>query len=436
MEVVPPLRPSTVCFWGLAVMSALSLGGRLEAGPLLPDHYNRAQNGGVFHGLHGDLVANATLARRQNQIRAAANDATDTSENPTSTGEGDSEGVFEGGSDEDSRAEEEQGNDSDSEDESPSPLMTSFPDSPYRLKSDPKRRRSDLLAPIFSLLLPGLDQWIEGQTVSALAYSGLAAGSLVYYAEVERNDHVREHQLQLRREAEAKGDEKVKTIDQRDVAYRKYILGALLYQGAGGFSSYHAFRSAVRSRQHLGQYQFLTTEESPTDLLKAPFNFSYIKRASTYVPLAIGLGLAGLRLASEPPEGQQRDRLTGADAFFTGAFSMNAGTHEEAVFRGWLLPYAREYIGSPFWANVGQALLFAAAHMNTNSTPLPQLLLGYHLGNVVMDDQWRLGEAIFIHVWWDVLAFASAYSYKEVTKSTKALAAVPVFWLPPLELAF
>jgi membrane protease YdiL (CAAX protease family) len=154
------------------------------------------------------------------------------------------------------------------------------------------------------------------------------------------------------------------------------------------------------------------------------------------VPLAIGLGLAGLRLVSEPPEGYEKDRLKGSDVFFTGAYSMNAGTHEEAMFRGWLMPFAAEYTGSPFWANVGQALLFAAAHLNTNSTPLPQLLLGYHLGNVVQDDNWRLGEAIFIHVWWDVLAFASTYSYKEVSKSSRALAAVPVFWLPPLELAF
>jgi membrane protease YdiL (CAAX protease family) len=382
-----------------------------------------------------DLVADATLVSREDQRRTAAKEDPGTSENTARGEAGGSEEASDGGSDEDSGTEEEE-SDSGSEDEYPSILMKSFPESPYGLKRDPNRRRSDLLAPIFSLLLPGLDQWIEGQTVSALAYTGIAAGSLAYAAEVERSDHVREHQLKLQREAEAKGDEKVKTIDQRDVAYRKYILGALLYQGAGGFSSYHAFRSAVRSRQHLGQYQFLTAEESPMELLKAPFKFSYMKRASTYVPLAIGLGLAGLRLASEPPEGYQKDRLTGADAFFTGAFSMNAGTHEEAVFRGWLLPYGTEYVGSPFWANVGQAVLFAAAHLNTNSTPLPQLLLGYHLGNVVMNDQWRLGEAIFIHVWWDVLAFASAYSYKEVSKNTKALAAVPVFWLPPLELAF
>ena len=308
-------------------------------------------------------------------------------------------------------------------------------DSPYRLRSEPTRARSDLVFPALSFLLPGLDQWWEGQLGSAAAYTGAAFLGVSYASHVAREENLveRVRQQQLKDQEAGK---KTSSIDQRDDVYRKYMLGNLIYQGAGGFSSYHAFRTAVKSRQHHGQYEFLQNEESPLDLLKAPFNPKYLTRASTYVPLAIGAALAGLRATSALPDGYVRSRLTGSDAFFTGAYSYNAGTHEEAMFRGWFMPFAAEYTGSPFWANVGQSLLFAVAHLNNNSTPLPQLLLGYHLGNVVQDDGWRLGEAIFIHVWWDVLAFASTYSYKEAPALTKAFPVVPVFWLPPLELAF
>ena len=97
----------------------------------------------------------------------------------------------------------------------------------------------------------------------------------------------------------------------------------------------------------------------------------------------------------------------------------------------------REYWDSDFWSNAAQSLLFAAAHLNTNPQPIAQLLLGYHLGYVTQKNNWTLGESIFIHTWWDVIAFSTIYHYKQAEPENEAVQRLkPVLWLPPLQFAF
>ena len=309
----------------------------------------------------------------------------------------------------------------------------------YSLRRSPDRPRSVFWMPLVSFLLPGFDQWWEGQYLSAAAYSGVAMGGLVYAQSVAAADNLVTDSKKRKENAaneQSESQEKEATdtsLDSKDVALRKYTLGTLVYQGAGGMSAYHAFRTAVRSRKALGQYEFLKYEETPLDVLTAPFHFEYLSRPTTFIPLGIGAALAYLMAVSEPPKDLEKSRLSSADWFFTGAYSYNAGTHEEAMFRGWLMPFLTQQGMSPIWANVSQSALFALAHLGTNSFPLPQLLLGYHLGYVRQKTGWRLGEAVFIHVWWDVLAFASAFSYsKKQTEAAARLLPPPVLWLPPL----
>lgn len=322
---------------------------------------------------------------------------------------------------------------------------------------DPERRRSDVFVPLMSFVLPmrfglpaGLDQWWEGQYGSAAVYTGVSLLGIGYAVNVaNRNSLTLGGKTQEEEEGEGSpapddSDDET-TIDSKNITVRKVTLGLLAHQGAAGISSYHAFRTAVRTRQRHGEYAFLKYEETPGDILMAPFRVSYLTRASTYVPLLIGAGLMGLILNSDPGDELVRSAFTPADGVFTSAFSYNAGTHEEAVFRGWMQPAMYEAWGSPFWANATQSVLFAAAHLSSNSMPLPQLLLGYHLGNVTMDDGWRVGEAVFIHVWWDVLAFTGVYHYKQKDKEPKAdgtnwmQVASPkplTLWLPPLHFTF
>jgi len=138
-----------------------------------------------------------------------------------------------------------------------------------------------------------------------------------------------------------------------------------------------------------------------------------------------------------PPEGapfsMQRDPFTSSDAAYTVGHSYLAGTHEEALFRGWLLPLVMEKWNSKVWANIFVASVFGLAHLSgDNPLPLPQLILGWHLGYVAQKRGMTLGESIFIHTWWDIVAFASSYQYRQVNAS----AAAPILWLPPLDMAF
>jgi membrane protease YdiL (CAAX protease family) len=313
--------------------------------------------------------------------------------------------------------------------------------SPFRLRSDPDRIRSDFWIPLSNLFLPGLDQWWEGQYTYGALYSSVWLGGNYYASLVsERNDL--DGQIKRRREAvrdsneDSDEEESVYAIDARDETVRKYMLGQLLSQGASGFSVWHSFRSAVSSRQRHGQYAFLAKEETPLDLLAAPLHFEYLARATTYVPLAVGAGLAAIILNSEPQERYEKAAFRSSDAFFTTAYSLNAGTHEEAFFRGYLMPVMSEYWGSPFLANLLQSSVFALAHMSSNPRPLPQFFLGLHLGSVSQRRDWTLSEAVFIHTWWDIIAFGVAYHYKRQEPEGLASVVLPVLWLPPFSVVF
>src|SRR5690606_31836501 len=119
-----------------------------------------------------------------------------------------------------------------------------------------------------SFLLPGLGQWVEGQPAYGGLYTGVALGGLVYSANVLVNDDLegrREREQQLFEDA-GKDYAPTNPAAESDIAERKFAYGTQLYQTMGGMSAYHAFRTAARSRQRLGQYEFLRHEETPWDV--------------------------------------------------------------------------------------------------------------------------------------------------------------------------
>jgi membrane protease YdiL (CAAX protease family) len=291
--------------------------------------------------------------------------------------------------------------------------------------------------PLGSFLLPGLGQYIDGQSTWGLIYTGSALAGLNYASQVSQTHPHTMEKAKLLDEDGAPLYEEGMGLGSSDINIRKKMWGEQIYQTAGGFSAYHSFRTSVRALQKHGKYGFLTEEETPGDILMAPLNMSFMKRSTTYVPLAIGAALGALILSTDPAEGMEEDGFSLDDAFFASAFSLNAGTHEEAMFRGWIMPAFYEASGSELYANAGQSLIFAAAHLGSNSLPIPQLLLGYHLGSVTMERNWTLSEAVFIHTWWDIIAFATQYHYKKSLEDEEAAALItPVLWSPPLMMVF
>lgn len=319
-------------------------------------------------------------------------------------------------------------------------LVTAVGFLPLKSFAEPK---SDILAPALSLLLPGLDQWWEDDYSAAMIYSGLYLGGASIASGAATS-------LADRQEADPdfNPDE---DLDSRDNDVRRLLLGTQIAFAAGSFSTLHAFANAVETRKAAGQYSFLGEKVTVADTALAPFRFGYLTRPSTFIPLGVLGTLSALAIRTDSPE-FEKVALTGTDYGFAGGFSYLAGTHEEALFRGWMMPVFREYVGGDTIANSLQSILFAAAHMGSVDVPIAQLLLGYHLGYVTEANGWSLGEAAFIHTWWDVIAFLTSFSVREKPKAAETAAfqasingtrplmakkaPLPVLRLPPLVIRF
>lgn len=297
--------------------------------------------------------------------------------------------------------------------------------SAYSVRHSPDYPRSRL-APVLSFFLPGLDQWLEGQHGHALGYSLTAVAGLSLLSDTAQ-------------ESEDGSDGEFQQ-DQFGVSesQKRFMWGNQLFVGAGGMSAYHAFRTMVKTQQTHGKYGFLTLKEQPTDILMAPFKFSYLKRSTTWIPLAVAgwLHLSVIMADSETlaEQGAQITALTGSDVFYTGAISYGAGVWEEAAFRGWILPEFMQLTHSPDWSNAITALLFSLAHLNTVSVPWIQLGLGWYFGDLTIRNNWEIGESVFIHSWWDVFAFLTVFRLEQKDALPQS-ASRPVY-LPALEWRF
>lgn len=255
--------------------------------------------------------------------------------------------------------------------------------------------KSLVWGPLFSFVLPGADQYYEKQYSSAFLYSSVALLGLNLSSSANYTEDI-----------EGEPD-KFNTTENNE--YRKKQWGNQLYMSAGVLSAFHSYRSTVKyKKKFFGAFDFLP-EQTNQDLLKAPFEFKYLKRKTTYLPL---LTISGLVLLLPRQQGLATANLSISDAFFSSAYSFNAGVSEEALFRGMLMPNLYESYGSLFWSNTTTALIFGLAH-GAKTLPIPQILAGYYFGWLTQKNNWSLNESVFVHTWWDVIAIGASYMQGE-----------------------
>jgi membrane protease YdiL (CAAX protease family) len=268
--------------------------------------------------------------------------------------------------------------------------------------------KSDLILPAVSVVIPGFGQYLQSD-LTGVFYTGAAAAGILMAVDAA---------LRMQK------DENVGNLDEslssESWAVREFMLGTLAYQGSGFLSGYSAFRTAVpRFQEEDGEYAFLTRSESVGELMAAPFRPGNLARPSAFIPLGLLAGTVGTLVAYERGHHGGRDWTTSADDFlFTGPMAWNAGVSEEAIFRGWLYPFAYQNLGRNFWlANGLQAVVFGMAHFNpdANPVPWPQALLGFYFGWLATKNGWSLSESVFVHAWWDMILFAGqmATTYRE-----------------------
>ncbi len=285
-------------------------------------------------------------------------------------------------------------------------LGSDFPQDEFSVK-DPNRPRSIFWPQFTSILLPGFDQYWERQYPYALSYSGIAIlGQVIANANRYDKDEVKK--------------EKKDDFDERDYGYA--AIGNSMTFDVGLFSAYHSFRSAARTRP--GDFSFIKANDSIKDVLLAPFQFSYLKRWTTYVPLGLLTTLLIAR-AGNP----QRHVLPFYERLAsTGSLSYGAGVTEEAAFRGWLMPVLHYEFNSALLGNLSQGLLFGAAHISEkNRTPVIQTVSGIFDGWVSQRNGYSICEGVFGHFWWDVLVFGTILVRNASTGENK----MPV-WLPTI----
>jgi membrane protease YdiL (CAAX protease family) len=280
------------------------------------------------------------------------------------------------------------------------------------------RPGSVVLLPLASVFVPGFGQAAQRRYLEGGAYFAAGASGLVMAAN-----------------SNYKGDGSMDDLffDRPGARLQMYGLG--LYQGAGFLSAWDTFRAAIPAQQQdKGRFLFIdpAQTESVSDLLLAPFKPKYLVKPSTWIPLGVLGSLAALDIsasrASGPDKGGRWLAYGPGDAVFTGALSMNAGATEEAMFRGYMMPLFYQWSGERAWvSNPAQALLFAGAHIGgVTNVPIAQALLGGYLGWLTQRDQWRIGQAVAVHFWWDVIAVSATMFTREEVPVSLGSFSVPV----------
>ena len=257
-------------------------------------------------------------------------------------------------------------------------------------------RGAELWLPLGSVIVPGLGQYAQGATRAGLAYTGASAGGYATFLLVGSN----------------------LSLDDLDDISARDELGAWavqLGQDAGLLSAYDSFHRSLPALQAQGKYTFLARHDSTAALLKAPFEVSFLKRKSSYIPAALVLAAVVAARAVGPGEGREFAPVHPHDGLFALGLSYNAGVAEEALFRGYMMPVFRQHLGQrALPANALQSAFFAAAHGTLDPARLGFLFVsGLYDGHLVNRNKGSVRQTVFNHFVWDVLAVTGTLLTRE-----------------------
>jgi membrane protease YdiL (CAAX protease family) len=249
---------------------------------------------------------------------------------------------------------------------------------------------AELGIPLASLVVPGLGQYLEGSWLAGAGFTGAAAGGYALYFTGDRQN------------AEA-GD-----LPRTAAGQRAFVGGGLML-AAGGLSAYDAFHRSLPSLQRAGKYDFVTAHDPPASLFLAPFDFSLMKRWTTWVDLAHTALVTVILVRTETAPGARYLPFRTRDGAFVASFSYTAGVGEEAVFRGWLYPMLYQNLGRRAWlANGLQAGAFGALHAPQAGTfALDIAGSALYEGWLTRRNGWSIRESVFHHFWYDVAVGAA-----------------------------
>ncbi len=271
---------------------------------------------------------------------------------------------------------------------------------------------STVVVPAFSYFVPGLGSFLEEDYSRGLRFLsyGVTGLSLHLSSQQKIDDFMQSDSLHFHH--------------YRDLQREREIGRAMLGHSMT-LSLYDSFSSrAIKSKAN-GKYLFLPENQNIESVLKAPFDFGYLSRWTTFVPFSLAI-LVGYYEFNEKPR-PERFNLRPVDGVASSYTSYVAGTGEEAFFRGWMYPVLYQNTGSHFTSNLIQGTAFGFAH---GPNPYFQLAFGFYSGWLTERNNFDLREAIFIHAWWDFWVIAA-----ELARS-RSMTEDYNFQLPPFQFSF
>ncbi len=245
-----------------------------------------------------------------------------------------------------------------------------------------------------SLIVPGLGQAANGDWAEGGAHFGVALVLLNQYEVLlNHDDYIKP------------GD---RTDVDRNIRTNRTTFDAELYGTAlTDLSFYSAFGAYRDARQQIGNRGYATPapQESLAQAAYAPFQWEYLSRPTTWVPVLIALyGAVTPPDANSyvyKPEGPlTRDEM---GAGFAAQFEMVA-VGEEAFFRGVLNNGLSDSLGET-WGLAGSSAAFGLAHagVGAQASGLEAGVFGLYLGWLQQRNDYDIREGIAIHFWWDFL---------------------------------
>ncbi len=248
----------------------------------------------------------------------------------------------------------------------------------------------------FSLLAPGSGQMINKDFVEGGIQAGMAITLFTNYSRLMDDDRFLDSDERL--------DDEQKVIHMNRVTFEADLYGTALVS-LSLYSSFSAYRDARQLRNNAG-YDTPAPTETLGELAAAPFNFDYLLRPTTWVPLIFPLIFAlsspndDDRYVFKPDNTISRDELT---VGFAGVHEMVA-VGEESFFRGVLNNGFSSGLGEP-WGLVVSSTVFGLAHdgRGGSATPLAAGIFGAYVGFLQQRNEYRIGQGVAIHFWWNFL---------------------------------
>ncbi len=250
-------------------------------------------------------------------------------------------------------------------------------------------------AAVGSTLLPGVGQMVNGDYLAGgfqMGFYFVLANQ--YFLQIDKPDYLKpKDQVDSRRNL----------ININRTTFDADLYGTALTD-LTFYSAFAAYRDARNARNNAG-YATPAPTESAVDLAVAPFRWEYLRRPTTFLPLA-----AALYYAATPATDQRYiyhpDRTITRDTLRKGAFvqSEMVAIGEESFFRGFINNGLSDSLGEG-WGLLLSSAFFGLAHegIGGQASAGQATLFGLYLGWLQQLNNYDFREGVTIHFWWDFL---------------------------------